>query len=88
MSIENAEKLLAKLKKDKALGEKLQTATRTAFENIAKEAGLACTSEDVKTVMDKMMKSGELSEEELGKMSGGDTAWTANGSLCRACTCV
>lgn len=39
MSIENAEKLLAKLKTDKALAAKLQSATRTAFENIAKEEG-------------------------------------------------
>lgn len=71
MSIENAEKLFAKLKTDKALSAKLQTAIRTAFENISKEAGLACTSEDIKFAMDKMMKSGELSEEQLGNIAGG-----------------
>ena len=75
MSVENAEKLLAKLKTDKALAGKLQTATRTVFEKIAKEAGLACTSEDVKSAVDKLVKSGELSEEQLGNVSGGTSYW-------------
>lgn len=83
MSIENAEKLLAKLKTDKALAEKLKTATRAAFEKAAMEAGLACTSEDVKSVMDKMLKSGELSEEQLGNVAGG----TFCGSCAVACVC-
>lgn len=71
MSIENAEKLLNDSKMNSALALFMREAVAKAFYTAAKEKGYNCTFDEYKKAIAKEMDHGELSEEELSKITGG-----------------
>jgi predicted ribosomally synthesized peptide with nif11-like leader len=69
MSKENARALIAKMKSDRALGERVVAAGDDGFEEEAHRAGCPCTLHDIGAVV---VEDGELTEEELEQIAGGD----------------
>lgn len=68
MSTENAKALLEKLKTDKALTERLNAVGMDCFEKATADAGHPCT---VAHVTEALIRSGELSDEQLSAVVGG-----------------
>ena len=78
MAIEQARKLLEKVKTDQALAKKLENASNEEREKIITGMGYDFTEEEFKTAM---AESGQLSDSDLDAVAGGDSAtWVAAGA--------
>lgn len=71
MSLSNAEKLLRQCKADEVMAKKFQKAGVAGFETFASDSGLPCSLDDFKQAIKSEAKSGQLSEEDLERVSGG-----------------
>ncbi len=74
MSVENAERLLERMKSDDSLAKKIRATSLDAFEKTTQEEGLPCSMEEVQEALGNRMASEELSEIQLEHVSGG-TGW-------------
>ena len=82
MSVENAKAFIEKLNSDADLRAKIEgAADDNAKRAAAKEAGFDFTRDDMKAAAGShSSKGGELSEEQLSAVAGGDTAgWALSG---------
>ena len=75
MSIENAKALIKKAQEDKGLAERLRAAGKSGFAKIAQEVGLPC---EVSHVASARKAANELSDSELGSVSGGTGSGAGN----------
>ena len=71
MSLSNAERLLKQCKSDEGFAKRFQKAGVSGFEDFASTSGFPCNLDDFKQVIKTEAQSGQLSEEDLERVSGG-----------------
>ena len=70
MAVENAQKLLAKLREDSALANRFRAAGTAGFEGLAREQGFTCTVGEMRSAITDAQASTELSDKELEGVAG------------------
>ncbi|WP_051284026.1 Nif11-like leader peptide family RiPP precursor [Desulforegula conservatrix] len=87
MSLDDAKKMIEKLKTEKGLMEKVKAADNEGKKKIAKDMGLAFTADEMK---EAIKADSKLSDEDLDTVAGGASAtWVTVGvtSVGAAATC-